>query len=71
MCSNLTEDEKKAIRPYLNETYGIGISQEQLMRVLMDENICGFTLKEANKARKVVSKKKMIAEIVLQKENIW
>ena len=67
---NLTEDEKKAIRPYLNETYGIGISQEQLMRVLMDENICGFTLKKANQARKVVSKKKM-TEIANLKNMIW
>ena len=55
----LTEENKEAIRPYLTETFGIGISQECLMRVLMDENICGFTLKEANAARKVVSKKKM------------
>ena len=55
----LTEENKEAIRPYLTETFGIGISQECLMRVLMDKNICGFTLKEANAARKVVSKKKM------------
>ena len=56
---NLTEKEKAAVRPYLEDTSGIGISQEQLMRVLMDKDICNFTLKEANKARKIVSKKKM------------
>lgn len=53
---NLTEKEKAAVRPYLEDTSGIGISQEQLMRVLMDKDICNFTLKEANKARKVVSR---------------
>ena len=56
---NLAEKEKAAVRPYLEDTSGIGISQEQLMRVLMDKDICNFTLKEANKARKIVSKKKM------------
>ena len=55
----LTEDNKEAIRPYLEETFGIGISQECLMRVLMDKNICDFSLKDANAARKIVSKKKM------------
>lgn len=55
----LTLNNRQAVRPYLRETYGIGISQEQLMRILMDKNVCNFTLKEANAARKVVSKKKM------------
>jgi DNA polymerase-3 subunit alpha len=55
----LTLKEKIALNRYLEITYGIGISQEQLMKVLMDEDICNFSLKEANKARKVVSKKKM------------
>ena len=52
----LTKQEKEAIRPYLSDTYGIGISQEQLMRVLMDKDICNFSLKEDNKARKIVSR---------------
>jgi DNA polymerase-3 subunit alpha len=61
----LTDLERVALNRYVGETYGIGISQEQLMRTLMDEDICGFSLKEANKARKVVSKKQMnkIAEL--------
>lgn len=67
---HLTKENKIAIRPYLDETYGIGISQEQLMRVLMDKDICNFTLKEANKARKIVSKKKM-NEISFMHELIW
>ena len=56
---NLTAAEQEAVKPYLSETYGIGISQEQLMRILMEPKVCNFTLKEANSARKVVSKKKM------------
>lgn len=67
---DLTEENKKAIRKYLAETFGIGISQEQLMRVLMDKDICNFSLKEANKSRKIVSKKKM-NEISYMQDLIW
>ena len=42
------------------------------MRMLMDEKICGFTLAEANAARKVVGKKQMskipeLKKMVLEK----
>ena len=57
--AGLTEDEMKTIEPYFKSSYGVPPSQEQLMMMLMDENICGFTLKEANAARKVVGKKQM------------
>lgn len=52
----LTEQEEEALNKYVGKSYGIGISQEQLMRTLMDSDICDFSLKEANKARKTVSK---------------
>lgn len=55
----LTEEEMKVVEPYFKSSYGVPPSQEQLMRMLMDENICGFTLAEANAARKVVGKKQM------------
>lgn len=55
----LTASERETLNKYLAETFGIGISQEQMMRLLMDENICDFSLKEANAARKVVGKKQM------------
>lgn len=55
----LTKEEQTAIEPYFKSSYGVPPSQEQLMRMLMDENICGFTLAEANAARKVVAKKQM------------
>lgn len=57
--AGLTQQEQKTLEPYFKQSYGVPPSQEQLMRMLMDENICGFTLKEANAARKVVGKKQM------------
>ena len=67
---HLSDVEKTALGKYLNHTHGIGISQEQMMRVLMDKDICNFSLKEANKARKIVSKKKM-NEIPIFKEKVY
>ena len=58
---HLTEKQKKALEKYIGETYWIGISQEQMMKVLMDADLTGFTLKESNAARKTVSKKRMKA----------
>ena len=55
----LSQDEQKALeRHYLN-SYGVPPSQEQLMTMLMDKDICNFSLKEANAARKIVGKKQM------------
>ena len=55
----LSEDEQMAFRKYLNVSYGVGISQEQLMKTLMDKDICNFSLKDANAARKIIGKKQM------------
>ena len=55
----LTEKEQTTIEPYFKSSYGVPPSQEQLMLMLMDKNICGFSLKEANAARKIVGKKQM------------
>ena len=57
--AGLTPEEQKILEPYFKSSYGVPPSQEQLMRMLMDENICGFGLGEANAARKVVGKKQM------------
>lgn len=67
---HLTEKQKKALEKYIGETYWIGISQEQMMRVLMDTDLAGFSLKEANSARKTVSKKRM-KEIPKFKEKVF
>ena len=57
--AHLTEDEMKALEPYFKSSYGVPPSQEQLMMMLMDEDICNFNLAEANAARKIVGKKQM------------
>lgn len=66
----LTKQEQMTIYPYIKDTYGIGISQEQLMLVLMDENICNFSLNAANKARKTVAKKQ-VEKIEELKEEVF
>jgi DNA polymerase-3 subunit alpha len=55
----LTEEEQKVVEPYFLSSYGVPPSQEQLMKMLMDKNICHFSLKDANTARKIVGKKQM------------
>ena len=57
--AGLSKQEQKVLERYFLESYGVPPSQEQLMRMLMDEDICGFTLAEANAARKIVGKKQM------------
>ena len=55
----LTPNERDYLEPYFKSSYGVPPSQEQLMLMLMDKNICDFTLAEANAARKIVGKKQM------------
>lgn len=55
----LTPEEQESLKPHFLKSHGVPPSQEQLMTMLMDENICGFTLAEANAARKIVGKKQM------------
>lgn len=46
----------KCLEPILSETYSVPIYQEQIMRICTD--FAGFSLKEADVARKAVGKKK-------------
>lgn len=55
----LTDDEVEVLKPHFLKSHGVPPSQEQLMTMLMDENICSFSLKDANAARKIVGKKQM------------
>ena len=57
--AGLNKEEQTTLEPYFKSSYGVPPSQEQLMLMLMDKNICGFTLAEANAARKIVGKKQM------------
>ncbi len=53
----LNEEEIAILRKYLDKSFGISGSQETLMLLVMDPKITGFTLGEANKFRKAISKK--------------
>jgi DNA polymerase-3 subunit alpha len=55
----LTKSEQKVLERHCLADYGVPSSQEAAMMLFMDKEICGFTLEEANSARKVISKKKM------------
>lgn len=55
----LTKAEQEILKPYFLKSHGVPPSQEQLMMMLMDDNICHFSLKDANAARKIVGKKQM------------
>ena len=58
----LTEEEIKIMEGHLLNNYGVCDSQEGIMLISMDEKISGFSVKEANKLRKTIAKKKL-AEI--------
>ena len=64
--------DQKILEKYYLETYATPAQQEDMMMILMDENICNFSLKEANDARKICAKKQMnrieeLHELVLSK----
>ena len=58
-AAGLSDRDILVLERYFKTDYGVPGDQESLMLMLMDPDICGFTLKEANGARKVVAKKKM------------
>ena len=58
----LTEEEIKIMEKHLLANSGVCESQEGIMLISMDEQISGFSVKEANKLRKTIAKKKL-AEI--------
>lgn len=53
----LTQEEQNIYKRLLGKYSGMCISQETMMVMLMDEEVCKFTLKEADQARKAVAKK--------------
>lgn len=55
----LTREEQKILEPYYLPNNATPAQQEELMTILMDKDICHFTLAEANQARKIVAKKQM------------
>ena len=53
---HLSEEEQKILEPHYLPAHAAPAQQEQMMLILMDDNICHFTLAEANSARKIVGK---------------
>lgn len=66
----LNQKEISILRKYLDKSFGISGSQETLMLLVMDPEITGFTLGEANKFRKAIAKK-IAADIQLNKEKYF
>lgn len=56
--AGLNEDEMKVLEKYLARKCGVGESQEVIMQLVMDPKVSGFDMKEANKLRKTIAKKK-------------
>jgi len=68
----ISSSDQKILEKYYLETYATPAQQEDMMMILMDEDICNFSLKEANDARKICAKKQMnrieeLHELVLSK----
>lgn len=53
---HLSKEEQKVLEKYYLDTYASPAQQEDMMMILMDKDICHFTLAEANTARKIVGK---------------
>lgn len=66
----LSKEEQSIMEEYCSDCFGTPSTQEALMLVLMDKRVCGFSLSESNKARKLVAKKKM-EEIPKLKKKIF
>lgn len=68
----ISSSDQKILEAYYLETYATPAQQEDMMMILMDPDICNFSLKEANDARKICAKKQMnrieeLHELVLSK----
>lgn len=55
----ISDATRAAMHKYCDTYWGCVPIQEQMMEILMDKDITGFTLAEANAARKIVAKKQM------------
>lgn len=55
----ISDATREAMHRHCDTYWGCVPIQEQMMEILMDKNITGFTLAEANAARKIVAKKQM------------
>lgn len=51
------KDEQEILKKYLLIYSGLCITQSTTMAILMDKNVCNFTMKEADRARKSIAKR--------------
>ena len=61
-------EEQEILKDLLSPYYGLMIAQATMMKVLMDERVCGFTLKQSDRARKAIAKKN--AEAMAETEKL-
>lgn len=54
----LNDEEIEILKSHLADSYGLADSQEKVMILSMDSKISNFSLKDANKLRKSIAKKK-------------
>ena len=55
----LTKQEQQTLEKYCLNSYGTPAQQEDMMMIVMDPDICNFSLAESNDLRKVCAKKQM------------
>lgn len=55
----LTDIQQEVMHKWCDEYWGCALAQETMMQILMDPDIAGFSLADANDARKIVGKKQM------------
>lgn len=55
----ITSEQQKILEKYYLPTYATPGQQEDMMLILMDKDICNFSLESANDARKICAKKQM------------
>lgn len=63
-------EEIKVLERHYLQSFGVPNTQEEMMILLMDKDVCGFSETDANMARKVVGKKQM-EKIPALKEKIF
>lgn len=64
----ICQKEQEIFKDLLSPYYGLMIAQATMMKVLMDKRVCGFTLKQSDRARKAVAKKN--AEALAETEKL-
>ncbi len=68
--AGLSKEEQALLEPHYLPVFGVPNTQEDLMEILINPSLVGFTLTEANYARKLIGKK-LMSEIPKLKSMIY